>query len=227
MAETLKLKLNDVVSFDINGSKIDLTISNLRNVDWDTFNVNFFTVLPPGVLEEMPANWVTSVYLNTEQRQQLGKLVRQFSNITLIDIETIMQRVRGIIARVSLAVEFIFLFTLLAGFVVMLAAIQVTRDERRFESAILHTLGANRRKILQGVAVEFSALGGLAGVLAAIGATGIGYQLAERVFDLEYPIDPNLWLVGLLPGAAVVGVTGTLATRRAVNEPPVAVLRET
>ncbi len=158
---------------------------------------------------------------------KLNRFVRTFPGVTLLDLEVILEQVEMVIERASMAVQYVFLFTLLAGVVVMLAAIQVTRDERRFESAILHTLGANRRKILQGVAVEFSALGGLAGVLAAIGATVIGYQLAERVFDLQYPVNPNLWLAGLLLGAAVVGVTGTLATRRAVSEPPVAVLRET
>jgi len=106
LAATLKLQLNDVVGFDINGSVINFTVSSLRSVDWDTFNINFFTVVPPGVLEDKPVSWVTSVYLNNKQRQQLGNLVARFSNITLIDVETIMQRVRGIISRVSLAVEF-------------------------------------------------------------------------------------------------------------------------
>ena len=75
LAETLHLQLNDVLGFDVNGTVIHFTISNLRSVDWDTFNINFFTVVPPGVLEGQPANWVTSVYLDAGQRQQLGELV--------------------------------------------------------------------------------------------------------------------------------------------------------
>jgi putative ABC transport system permease protein len=90
----------------------------------------------------------------------------------------------------------------------------------------LHTLGAQRSKILQGIAVEFTALGSLAGILAALGATGVGFVIAEKVFQLDYTIDPLLWLVGLVVGSIVVGVTGTLATRKAVNEPPVIVLRD-
>ena len=125
-----------------------------------------------------------------------------------------------------MSVQYVFLFTLLAGIVVLLAAIQVTRDERRFESAILHTLGAGRSKILQGVAIEFTVLGAMAGLLAALGATGIGYVLATRVFDLDYVINPLHWLVGIVAGSLIVGITGTLATRKAVNEPPVTVLRE-
>ena len=129
LAKTLRLELGDVLGFDINGTVINYTISNLRSVDWDTFNINFFTVVPPGVLEDKPANWVTSVYLDAGQRQQLGELVRLFPNITLIDVDTIMQRVRGIMDRVSLAIEFIFLFTILAGLAVLYAAIQANQDE--------------------------------------------------------------------------------------------------
>ena len=144
----------------------------------------------------------------------------------MLDLEVILGQVRMIIDRASMAVQYVFLFTLLAGVMVLLAAIQATRDERRFESALLHTLGAGRTKILQGVAIEFLALGGLAGFLAALGATGLSYVLATRVFDLSYVVTPVLWVVGLVLGCLVVGLTGTFATRKAVNEPPVVVLRD-
>jgi putative ABC transport system permease protein len=123
-----------------------------------------------------------------------------------------------------MAVQYVFLFTLLAGVVVLLAAVQATLDERRFESALLHTLGARRRQILKGIAAEFIALGALSGFLAALGASLIGYLLARFVFDLAYTIDPVLWAAGLVSGALIVGITGTVATRKAVNEPPVRVL---
>jgi len=143
----------------------------------------------------------------------------------VFDLEVTLAQVRSIIDRASMAVQYVFLFTLLAGVVVLLAAVQVTRDERRFESAILHTLGARRSQILKGIAAEFVALGGLAGFLAALGASVIGYLLARFVFDLDYAVDPLLWAAGLVSGALIVGVTGTLATRKAVKEPPVRVLR--
>ena len=226
LAETLNLQLNDVVSFDINGSKIDLTISNLRSVDWDTFNVNFFTVLPPGVLEDRPASWVTSVYLNAEQRQQLGKLVREFSNVTLIDIETIMQRVRGIIDRVSLAVEFVFLFTLLAGLAVLYAAIQSNQDERRFESAVLRTLGASRKTLMLGLFAEFSLLGALSGLLAGLAATSLAWLLAVFVFRFDYAFDITVAITGFVSGILIVVSAGILGTRRVLSTPPVQTLRQ-
>jgi putative ABC transport system permease protein len=226
LAETLNLQVGDVVSFDINGSMIDLTISNLRSVNWDTFNVNFFTVLPPGVLEDRPASWVTSVYLNAEQRQQLGKLVREFSNVTLIDIETIMQRVRGIIDRVSLAVEFIFLFTLLAGLAVLYAAIQSNQDERRFESAVLRTLGASRKTLMLGLFAEFSLLGALSGLLAGLAATSLAWLLAVFVFRFDYAFDIMVAITGFVSGILIVVSAGILGTRRVLTTPPVETLRQ-
>ena len=123
--------------------------------------------------------------------------------------------------RASLAVQYVFLFTLAAGVVVLLAAVQSTRDERRYESAMLRTLGASRGTVLQGVAAEFSALGFLSGTLAAFGATGVGWVLARRLFSLQYTLDPWVWVVGLVCGTILVGVSGTLATRRVVNTPPI------
>jgi putative ABC transport system permease protein len=128
--------------------------------------------------------------------------------------------------RASLAVQYVFLFTLAAGVVVLLAAVQSTRDERRYESAMLRTLGASRMTVLQGVAAEFCALGFLSGTLAAVGATGIGWVLAIRLFSLDYRLDPWVWAVGLVCGTLLVGVSGTLATRRVVDTPPIVSLRE-
>ena len=107
----------------------------------------------------------------------------------------------------------------------MLAAIQATRDERRYESAMLRTLGASRRTVLMGVAAEFAALGLLAGVLAALGATVAGYFLATRLFNLQYSVDIWVWTVGIAVGVLLVGISGTLATRSVVNHPPIATLR--
>ena len=226
LAQTLKLEVNDVVSFDINGSLMDFTVSNLRSVDWDTFNVNFFTVVSPGVLEDQPANWITSVYLDKEQRKQLDKLVREFTNITLIDIETIMQRVRDIIERVSLAVEFIFLFTLMAGLAVLYAAIQSNQDERRFESAVLRTLGASKKVLMLGLFAEFTMLGALSGLLAGLSATSLAWLLAEFIFRFEYTFDISVALTGLISGILIVVVAGLLGTRSVLTTPPVQTLRE-
>jgi putative ABC transport system permease protein len=225
LARSLGVGIGDTLGFSVGGEEFDAPITSLRTVEWDSMQPNFYVMLSPGLVRELPQTYVASVYVQPENRRSLNRFVREFPEVTLFDLEVILGQVRMIIERASLAVEYVFLFTLIAGIVVLLAAIQATRDERRFESALLHTLGASRRKILQGIAVEFVALGSLAGVLAALGATAVGYVLAEQIFDLDYVIDPNLWFIGLLVGTVVVGLTGTLATRKAVTEPPVVVLR--
>jgi putative ABC transport system permease protein len=166
------------------------------------------------------------VFLTPAQRPALTDLVRQFPTISVFDVDAILKQIRSIMDRASLAVQYVFLFTLAAGVVVLLAAVQSTRDERRYESAMLRTLGASRGTVLQGVAAEFSALGFLSGTLAAFGATGIGYGLARWVFSLQYTLDPWVWAAGLVCGTVLVGLSGTLATRRVVNTPPVVTLRD-
>jgi putative ABC transport system permease protein len=226
MADDLGITIGDTLRFNVAGEDIEAPVTSTRRIAWDSFQPNFYVVLSPGLSADLPQTYLASIHVPPDRLEVLRQLVRRFPGVTVLDIDVILAQVRTVIDRASIAVQYVFLFTLLSGVVVLLAAIQLTRDERRFESAVLHTLGAGRRKILQGIAVEFVTLGGLAGVLAAIGATACGWALAKFAFRLEYGPDPSLWLAGLLAGAMIVGITGTLATRRAVSEPPVAVLRE-
>jgi len=225
MARNLGLEVGDTISMNVGGEEITAPITSLRFINWDSLSPNFYLMFSPGDVEYLPQTYLTSLYIPDEKRYVLKELLKRYPEITLFDLEIILAQVRDIIDKASLAIQYVFIFTLLAGVVVLLAAVQVTRDERRFESAILHTLGARRGQILQGIAAEFVALGALAGFLAALGATFVGWSLGRWVFEIAYTIDPLLWLSGLLSGALIVGVTGTLATRKAVNEPPVRVLR--
>ena len=224
--ETLHLSVGDRIGFDVAGEIVEAKVASVRKVRWDSFRPNFFLVFPPGVLDGAAGTYMTSVYLNADQRPALVGLVRQFPSVSVFDVDAILKQIRSVIDRASLAVQYVFLFTLAAGVVVLLAAVQSTRDERRYESAMLRTLGASRRVVLQGVAAEFSALGFLSGVLAATGASTIGWLLARRLFSVEYAFDPWLWLLGLVCGTVLVGLSGTLATRRVVNTPPIVTLRQ-
>jgi len=224
--ESLHLKLGDTLQFDVAGEPLKVEVASIRKIRWDSFRPNFFLVLPPGLLDGAAGTYMTSVYLTSAQRPALVDLVRQFPTVSVFDVDAILAQIREIMDRASLAVQYVFLFTLAAGVVVLLAAVQSTRDERRYESAMLRTLGASRMTVLQGVAAEFCALGFLSGTLAAIGATGIGWVLARRLFSLDYTLDPWVWAVGLVCGTLLVGVSGTLATRRVVDTPPSVSLRE-
>jgi len=222
----LGLSIGDTIGFDIGGEQFDAPVTSARAVEWDSLRPNFYVMLSPGLAEQLPQTIIASVHVPPDRRLVLNSFVRAYPGVTVFDLDVILGQVRMVIDRASMSVQYVFLFTLLAGVIVLLAAIQATRDERRFESALLHTLGAQRRTILQGIAVEFTALGSLAGVLAAFGATAVGFVIAERVFRLDYTVDPLLWVAGLVVGSVVVGLTGTLATRKAVKEPPVVVLRD-
>jgi putative ABC transport system permease protein len=224
--EALGLKLGDTLQFDLAGETLIVRVASIRKVRWDSFRPNFFLVFPPGLLDGAAGTYMTSVYLTPAQRPALTDLVKRFPTVSVFDVDAILQQIRDIMDRASLAVQYVFLFTLAAGIVVLLAAVQATRDERRYESAMLRTLGASRMTVLQGVAAEFSALGFLAGTLGAMGASLIGWILARRLFSLDYTLDPWLWILGLACGTVLVGVSGTWATRRVVNTPPIVTLRD-
>jgi putative ABC transport system permease protein len=225
-AEALHLKVGDELSFDVAGEPLTVAVSSIRKIRWDSFRPNFFLVFPPGLLDGAAGTYMTAVYLSAAQRPALAELVRQFPTVSVFDVDAILRQIRDIMDRASLAVQYVFLFTLGAGIVVLLAAVQSTRDERRYESAMLRTLGASRKTVLQGVAAEFSCLGFLSGTLAAFGATGIGWLLARRLFSLEYSLDPWVWVAGLVCGTVLVGLSGTLATRSVINTPPIVTLRD-
>jgi putative ABC transport system permease protein len=224
-AERLGLEIGDTLTYDVAGEQVTGRITSLREVRWDTFKPNFFVVFSPGVLESATGTLITSVHVEPQQKPVLVDLVRQFPEVTIIDIDALLAQVRDVMAKASLAVQYVFLFTLAAGLMVLLAAVQATRDERRYESAMLRTLGATRSVVFQGVAAEFIVLGALAGLLAAAGATGVGYLLATQVFDLQYSPNPWVWIVGVAGGAVLVGSAGILAARSVVSHPPMQALR--
>jgi putative ABC transport system permease protein len=219
------LELGDEITYAIGGDSLTVRLTSTRLVHWDSFRPNFFMVLSPGAIESFAHTYITSLYVAPEQRRVTVDLVREFPSVSVLDIGAVLDQVRRSMDRAALAVQYVFLFTLAAGVMVLLAAIQATRDERMFESAVLRTLGARRSVVLQGVAAEFTALGLLAGTLAAVGAAAIGYVLATQLFQLDFVPGIALWLGGLVGGALVVGVSGTLAVRSVINHSPVATLR--
>ncbi|HZF27756.1 MAG TPA: FtsX-like permease family protein [Gammaproteobacteria bacterium] len=223
--QAMGLTLGDEITYAIGGEELTVRLTSTRRVQWDSFRPNFFMVLSPGAAEQYAHTYITSVHVPPELRKVTVDLVRRFPSVSVIDVGAVLDQVRRAMDRAALAVQYVFLFTLAAGVMVLLAAIQSTRDERMFESAVLRTLGARRSVVLQGVAAEFTTLGLLAGLLAAIGAGSIGYFLATRLFRLEYSPSIMLWVGGLLAGAALVGISGTLAVRSVVNQSPVVTLR--
>ncbi|MGI9199799.1 MAG: ABC transporter permease [Woeseiaceae bacterium] len=219
------LSLGDKIVFRIAGQDVELTIASIRRVNWDSFKPNFFMVLSPGALDNMPTTYISALRLPQADKSVLVSLVRKHPSISVIDIDAILQQVRGIIDKASLAVQAVFAFTLAAGIAVLFAAVQSTIDERRFESAMLRALGAPKRTVFAGVMTEFGALGLAAGVLASAGASILAAIVAVQLFELPYVFNPWLWVAGIIAGVLIVCMSGFIAARSAVNSPPVDVLR--
>ncbi len=226
IAETLGIKLNDKLTYQIAGQEISGRVVNLRWVEWDSFNVNFFVIANPGTLDNQPATYITSFYLPAENRNLLGDLVRTFPSITIFDMDSILTQVRRIMDQVTRAIEFVFIFTLLAGIIVLAAALQTTHDERIRESAVLFALGASRRQITISLLAEFMSIGLVAGFLAALTATVAEIILAEFVFKMDIVINPWLWVVGPAACILIIVVAGLLGTRRVLSSPPLITLRQ-
>ncbi|MEN7341806.1 MAG: FtsX-like permease family protein [Pseudomonadota bacterium] len=225
VALEMGLALGDVLSFDFAGQPLNATVTSFRDIDWESFRPNFFMVLSAPGMDAFPQTYITSVFVPPEDKSVLVGVVRQHPGVSVIDIDAAVARVRSIIDKASLAVQYVFIFTLAAGLVVLFAAIQSTLDERRYESALLRTFGATRRTILLGILSEFSALGLLAGVCAAVGASVIGWYAARALFELQIGVNPVLIVAGIVAGVLMVGVSGTLAARSAADTPPVRTLR--
>jgi len=223
--ESLGLKLGDKLKFDIAGETIEASVSSFRLVKWDSMQPNFFLMFPPGLLEGTVGTYMASAQFRPTDPGSIAQLVRQFPSVSVFDMDDLLAQIRSIIDKAVLAVQSVFIGTLLAGVVVLLAAVQATRDERRYESAMLRTLGASRRTVLTGVLAEFALIGLFAGVIAAAVASLGGFLLATRVLEIPYHPNVTLWFTGAGVGALLVCVAGYLATRSVLSQPPLATLR--
>jgi putative ABC transport system permease protein len=226
IAKTIRVKMGDVLRFDVAGLPVEAPVTSVRKVDWNSFKVNFFVLLPPDALADLPATFITSFHLPADEQRVIDGLVARYPNVTAIDIAPILAQIHRTLAQVIGAVQFLFLFTLAAGVLVLYAALAGTRDERVRESALLRALGASHGQIRSVQVAEFVAVGALSGLMAAVGAQGIGYVLAARVF--EFHIDFNPWLVpvGIVAGVACAGLGGWLSLRRVLARPALQSLRD-
>jgi len=225
LAKSLGIKLGDALTFDVAGNRFGANVTSLRKVDWDSFKPNFFVIASPGLLKSYPASWITSFHLPEGRDDVVSGLVRRFPNVSVIDLSALMAQFQRITDQVSRAVEFVFLFAIAAGLVVLFAAISSTQDERVFEGAILRTLGADRRQLTILQLAEFLTIGLLAGTIASAGAVALSMVLADRVLGIAYDFHWKLPLIGILVGGVGVAIAGLLGTRRAVNSPPLQTIR--
>lgn len=225
IAEALGIRLGDRLAYDVAGTRVEAPVDSIREVDWDSFEVNFFVLATPGLLEPFPASAITSFYLGPSQQLVVNNLVARFPNVTVIDVTYIMNEVRRIVDRVVAATEFIFYFTLAMGLVVLYAAFAASYREREHELALMRTLGARRAQLIAIQVGEFATIGLVAGMLAGFGANGVAYVLSRELFELPFRINWAMTLLTPLAAALVLGLLGAWAAARLVQRAPLPVLR--
>jgi putative ABC transport system permease protein len=225
LAKSLNMKLGDTLSFVIGGTTHEVKVTSLRDINWDTFQPNFFMIFQPGTLKDVPTTYLTSFYLAPGNDQQIVELSRAFPAVTILQVEALLEQLRSILDQVTLAVQYVLLFVLAAGLAVLFSGLQATLDERIRQGALLRALGANRALLIKARRIEFGLLGAVSGVLAALGCELVSFVLYRYAFNLEW--QPHAWLLVLpLIGAVLVGGAGVFGTRRALNASPLTVLRE-
>lgn len=226
IAKTLGIRLGDELTYDVAGSRFSARVTNLRKVQWDSMQVNFFVIGTQRLLQDYPSSYLTSFYLPQDRVRAGDELVQVFPNLLVIDTGAAIAQVRNIIAQVTQTVGVVFLFTLLSGVVVLYAALLSTQDERVHQVAILRTLGADSAYLRRLHMGEFAVLGLLSGLFAAAGAALTGWVLARHVLEIPYQSNSLVWLTGVLGGMVLVMLAGWLNTRRLTEMSPMRILRE-
>ena len=225
-AQECGITLGDQLDVSIGAIPITATVASIRTVDWESFKPNFFVIFPPGLLEEFPVTYMTSFHLPPEQKPFLNTLLRKHPTATVIEVDAILAQLQSTLSQVSAAIELVLLLVLGAGMLVLIAGVQSTADLRLRESALLRALGAGRGHILGGVAIEFLALGVMAGLLAVVAAEGAFWALQRFVLELDYLPTPKLWIPTIIAAAVLIGGLGLWNCRRVVQVAPAKVLRE-
>lgn len=226
IARTLGLKLGDELTFDIAGRMVTARATSLRKVNWDSMRANFFVLMPPSLLADQPASFITAFHLPPQKAALTGELLREFPNVTVVDTSAVLRQVQAVLDQVIAAVEFLFVFTLAAGVLVLYSALASSRDERVREAGLLRALGASRRQLSRAQLAELACIGALAGLLAAIGASAVGWALARFAFEFSYALSPWVFVLGTAGGALCALAGGYFGLRGVLNTPPLATLRE-
>lgn len=226
LADSLKIKLHDQLTFTVGSQQILAEVVNLRALDWDTMRPNFYMVFSPGTLDAYPSTVMTSFYLPETQKAVLNALVKKYPATTILEVDQIVKQFKAILTQLTQAINFLLYFSLVAGFTVLFAAVYATLDHRIQEGAIIRTLGASRALLTKIQLVEFGLLGLIAGVVTVVISEALIYSLYTKVMHIAYL--PNYWLWLLIPvgGSLCVSLAGYSGIRQVVNKSPATVLRE-
>jgi len=225
IAKTLGLKMGDRLQFDVGGVISEGRITSLRKVDWGSMRANFFVIYPVDNLPDVPLSYMAA-FKTPDVPTFERDLLQQFPNVTSVDLRATLTQIQNVLDQVIRAVEFLFAFTLMAGLLVLTAAVTSTREERKREFAIMRALGATGRLLSQVQTAELMGVGLLAGFLASLVAELVGWGLARFVFEFEWTA--SLWVpvAGALTGAVLAWIAGWWGLAEVLRQPVSQTLRQ-
>ena len=226
LAKTLGITLGDNLRFDVAGEIVQAKVTSLRKLEWGSMRVNFFVILSPSLSVQLPQSWITAFRLPPHEHGLINQLVKNYPNLTIVDVGSLLSQIQQVINQVIAAVEFLFVFTLAAGVLVLVAAMLVSQQERLRESALLRALGATKNQLQHAQTIECLLIGSVAGFLAATGAGLTGWLLARQIFDFNWNVSPLLWIGGMGVGMLAALIGGWFSLRSVLTQAPLQTLRE-
>jgi putative ABC transport system permease protein len=226
IAGQLGVRPGDRLTFDVQGVPVTARVTNLRHVDWRSLASNFFVIFSPGALEGAPSTFIATVKTRPDREGPLqGAVVAALPNVTAIPVREVLERVRGVLDQIALAVRLVAAFSVVAGLVVMGGALAITRQQRLYQSVILKVVGATRGFVARVFAVEYVLLGAAAGVAGSALAAALAWAVMRWAFDLPAPWAPGVLLAGVVSATGLALLVGLLGTRRLLGRRPLGVLR--
>ena len=225
-AEGLGLKLGETLRFSVAGREFEAKLSSIRTVEWDSMNPNFFMIFNQPIADDFASNWITSFYLEKENKHILNTLTRNFPTISLVELDQTLDLVKSIVSRVSMAVEFILILVGIASLLVLLTSVHATLDERLRESALLRSFGAERKFVQRVLLVEFASIGLISGLFATGAAEVCLYYIQVKLFNTTYSPTISMWFITPLLSTLVISAIGYVSTVSTTHVPPAQALRQ-
>ncbi len=228
VARDMSVKLGDEIEWDVQGVPIRSKITSVRAVEWRRLEPNFFVVFPEGVLEGAPKFYVAAVRATdaAHSARIQRAVVTALPSVTAIDLALVMETVDSIFSKVAFVVQFMALFTVVTGVIVLAGAVMTGRFQRIRETVLLRTLGATRRQLTQIMLVEYAVLGVLAAITGGLLAVAANALLAKFIFRITPSVPPVELTLAVLAAVGVTLVTGFMANRGITDHPPLEVLRQ-
>ena len=220
----LQLQLGDIIAIDVAGTELRARITSVREVDWGNLRANFYFLFPPGALDGWPQTYIASARIASDDLEALPAFYSQFPSISLISIEEVITRLRGVINQVAQAVEGILLLMLLSMFMLLTAALNIMQQRRRRDLAILRVLGMRSATFVKALRWEFLFMVVLAGLLGLLLSETIIGVLVVLVFGNQPSWHWWLWLAGL-PGMLLLGLILAQLAQRRLKQSPAQMIR--